>query len=230
MPAAIAEEARRIGATLLRLGVDFDFVSQEDAWEWHGRIVLRGLPMPALPGTVQLDNAATVLTGLDCLSAQLPLSRISIERGLRTVALAGRFQAIPSQTLAPREWLLDVAHNPAAAAILAENLKARPCDGKTIAVCGMFADKDVAGVISAVAAQIDVWVVATANGARALPAEQMAERVSSCCGKAAAVAADVASACSYAQSIATAEDRIVAFGSFQTVGPALAWLGQVQVN
>ncbi len=224
MPAAIQEEAERIGARLQRLGVDFQGNPGSNSWSWRGRIELPDLPIPGLPGIVQFDNAASVLAALDALRERLPVAHESIKAGLRNVRLAGRFEVITVNTPPPQEWILDVAHNPAAAETLARNLKSRACSGRTIAVCGMFVDKDVDGVIAAVSRQIDRWVAANVSGGRALAADVLATKISLSGGQAAVVAADVVTACKQAQSMAAPQDRIVVFGSFHTVGPALEWL------
>ena len=228
MPKAITEEAQRIGANLQRLGAQFYFTRRDDRWNWRGRIEVHGLPLPGLPGDTQLDNASTVLAALDCLRERLPIARESIDAGLRNVKLAGRFQVVAAVTPTPREWVLDVAHNPAAAEILSRNLGASEFAGGTIAVCGMFGDKDVDGVIAAVAAQIDVWVTAGVSGGRALASGELAAKISAHGGSVAFVAGDVVSACRHAQRISGAADRIVVFGSFHTVGPALEWLSAQQ--
>jgi dihydrofolate synthase/folylpolyglutamate synthase len=223
MPASVASEAKRIGARLLRLGVDFDYQATSSEWIWQGQHKVEPLPLPALSGDVQLENAAAVLTVLECLRVQLPLTKVAIDSGLRAVQLAGRFQAIRAPF---GEWLLDVAHNPAAAATLARNLSARHCSGRTIAVCGMFADKDVAGVIAAVRAQIDLWVIAGVSGTRALPPDALARHAIAAGATVPHTAADVQSACVKARSLTQIGDRVVVFGSFHTVGPALAWLAE----
>jgi dihydrofolate synthase/folylpolyglutamate synthase len=122
--------------------------------------------------------------------------------------------------------LLDVAHNPAAAQTLANNLADRSITGRTFAVCGMFGDKDVRGVIDAVRPHIDTWIVAGVAGARALAPEALAQQIRERGGEVVHIAASVAVACEYAAAIARNGDRVVAFGSFHTVGPVLEWLGR----
>ncbi len=222
MPQSIADEAQRVGARLLWLGKDYDYRSTDADWSWQcGHRDMTRLPHPVLSGAVQFDNAAAVLTVLDCLRERLPLARDAIESGLRAVHLDGRFQIVHAPF---GEWLLDVAHNPSAAETLARNLSARPCAGRTIAVCGMFADKDVTGVIAAVRSEIDLWVSAGVSGARALASAALAEKIVASGSVVAHIANDIGSACELAKSLAQCGDRIVVFGSFYTVGPALAWL------
>jgi dihydrofolate synthase / folylpolyglutamate synthase len=226
MPTTIASEARRVGAKLLRLGLDFDYAIDGATWTWRGASnEYKNLPKPALLGAVQYDNAATVLAAIEALHSRIPVERTSIEKGLRNATLFGRFQIVQWRV----EWILDVAHNPAAAQTLSNNLASRAHVGRTLAVCGMFADKDVAGVVETVKSEIDLWIIAGLKGARALSPTRLAEIVTAGGGKVEHVAVDVSAACVHAAAIAQTADRIVVFGSFYTVGPALEWL-QSQIS
>jgi dihydrofolate synthase/folylpolyglutamate synthase len=225
MPASIADVARQLGAPLYRLGYDFDWQRQGQGWSWRGRHgAFENLPAPALVGELQFDNASAVLFALECLSARLPLTREAIERGLATVALSGRFQIFPRTSPIALEWILDVAHNPAAARALAGQLAARPSGGRTIAVCGILGDKDIEGVVAALRGSFDAWIVVALDSARAVPVDELAQRLTRAGANIVATAADVAAGCRVAQERAHDGDRIVAFGSFLTVGPALEWL------
>ena len=225
MPASIGEHARQIGAGLLQLGRDFDWLPLKDRWSWRGRNGdQRDLPAPALHGEIQYDNAATVLAALEALAPALPVPRAAIERGLLTVTLPGRFQVVRRTRPRQLEWILDVAHNPAAARTLAAQLKARSTSGRTIAVCGVLADKDVEAIVSEVRDSFDAWVIVGLQGGRALTPDALAARVRTVGVNVEAVADDVVAGCRKAEALARAGDRVVVFGSFLTVGPALAML------
>ena len=225
MPASIRESAQRIGADLQQLGHDFDWVRSGERWAWRGRASeQRDLPQPALHGEIQYDNAATVLAALEALVLRLRVSRSAIERGLQTVTLPGRFHVVRQNGPRPVEWILDVAHNPAAARTLAAQLAARAEGGRTIAVCGVLGDKDVEGIVTALRSSFDAWIVVGLQGPRALAPDVLAARVQGVGIDVETVAADVVAGCQAAEALAQAGDRIVVFGSFLTVGPALAFL------
>jgi dihydrofolate synthase/folylpolyglutamate synthase len=152
------------------------------------------------------------------LDDRLPLSRAAIEDGLRSVRLPGRFQRITGA--AGIEWVFDVAHNPAAAEVLAGNLARYPAPGRTFAVCGMLADKDVAGVLEPLRGRVDAWYAATTDGPRALRDTELASRAAQS-GITMAAAGGVCAAMCLAAGHAEPGDRIVVFGSFLTVGPGL---------
>lgn len=225
MPSSIGTEAQRIGANLLRLGVDFDFERGPRAWSWWTAAEnarLDALPPPALFGDAQFDNASAVLQVLQCLEPRLPVPRLAIEAGLRSVQLAGRFQIVPGSI----EWVLDVAHNPAAARTLAEQLRLDATSRRTFAVCGILGDKDVEGVAEALRGIFVGWFIAGLAGARAIEPDVLAQRLRDRGANVIGVGASVAAACELAQRAASPGDRIVVFGSFLTVGPALDWLAR----
>ena len=63
-------------------------------------------------------------------------------------------------------WIFDVAHNPAAARVLAEALERRPVDGRTIAIVAMMQDKDHAGVLGPLLPLVHHWLLTRAGGER----------------------------------------------------------------
>lgn len=222
MPWSVATAATAVRARLKRLGVDFDFVERPDGWDYVGTGSRRAdLPLPSLVGAAQLGNAATALAVLEAAEPALLVPDDAVRHGLSHAELAGRFQVVPGDP----EWILDVAHNPDAARILAQSLAMRPANGRTLAVCGMLADKDAAGVAREMAARVDEWIAVGLDGPRALDADSLALRLQAASTSQVRRAADVAAGCELARELAQPGDRIVVLGSFHTVGPALDWLG-----
>lgn len=220
-PRSLLDSAAEVGARLLLRGRDFDASGRADGrWDFRdGHGLLAALPAPALEGVAQTGNSAVAIAALRQLSGRLPLDRAAIDSGLATVRLQGRYQRIPGA--GGVEWVLDVAHNPAAAATLAVNLARHAVPGITIAVCGMLDDKDVGGVLDALRDRVDRWFAATTDGPRGLADAALAARARAV-GIEMTAAGSVADAMRQALGAARAGDRIVVFGSFHTVGPALA--------
>ncbi len=220
MPATVGEAAAATGADLWRLGRDFDAEpGHRGEWTYRGRgWTLQALPAPALAGAVQYRNAAAAIAALESLRARLPVGETAVRAGLLQARVAGRFQVIDG---AP-EWILDVGHNPAAAAELAANLDARPCAGRTWLVAGILRDKDIEGI----AARLDgrgEWIAVGLEGDRALAVNELARRLAAQSGASVRTAPSVEAGCELARQLAGRADRIVVFGSFHTVGPALRW-------
>jgi dihydrofolate synthase / folylpolyglutamate synthase len=225
MPAVLESIAREIGAPLKRLGREYSFTRHEDRWHYRGtRWDLPGLPSPALLGDAQFCNAAAAVAAVEELADQLTLPAVAIARGLESVQLAGRFQVIEPAAAGLPTWILDVAHNPAAAGVLARNLRALPVAGKTFAVCGILGDKDAAGVAAQLAGCIDAWWLTPTEGARGTSSAALAARIALEIAVPLHMAHDVGGACAEASAAAGALDRIVVLGSFHTVGPAMDWL------
>ncbi len=244
-PPALEERARQIGAPLKRLGHEFDAHRHGDRWSFRGRRwQLEGLPRPALRGDRQIDNAATALAALEELPLHGQVSAAAVAQGLSRVELPGRFQVISPDHATPTRatpgrvasggegaagargptFILDVAHNPAAAQVLAENLRALPCRGRTFAVCGILGDKDAAGVAQVLARDIDRWWLCSTEGPRGTEARALGALIEPHVQGSIAFAASIAAGCEAAQREALPDDRIVVFGSFHVVGPALDWL------
>lgn len=225
LPAIVEATATALGAGLKRLGAEFDYTREAGAWHYRGpRWDLPQLPPPALRGDKQYDNAATAIAALEDLELPVPILPASVAQGLRKVRLVGRFQVIPAQDTRRPTWILDVAHNPDAARLLAANLRSLPHQGRTLAVCGILADKDAGGIVAELARSIDAWFFVSTDGERGATGESLAARVTGRIATRPAIFADIPAACEAALAAAHPRDRIVVFGSFHTVGPALAWL------
>ena len=218
-PPRLLEHAHAIGSKLLRVGYDYDFTRVGATWRWRSaESHFEALPPLALAGEHQLGNAAAALMTLTSLRDRLPVDADAIRAGLLRARLPGRFQVIPGRV----EWILDVAHNPAAAAVLADQLRNRACAGRTQVIIGLLADKDADGVIQALAGVVDEWHPVTLAGARGRASTDLAARLRSAGIQAVALHDDIASACRTALDGADAGDRIVVLGSFHAVAPVLA--------
>jgi dihydrofolate synthase/folylpolyglutamate synthase len=223
-PRPLVDHAAAIGADFQVLGRDFGFIRQDGQWQYWGRDGKKsGLAFPALRGNRQLANAACVLSALDSLHAALPVAMQDIRRGLLEVEIAGRFQVVPGRPTV----VLDVAHNPQAAGVLADNLGDMAFHPTTWAVIGMLRDKDIAGVIRAVRHRIDRWLPCGLAGPRAASADELAAILA---GEGVAQPLPrfdtPAVAIAFAQENAGENDRIVAFGSFLTVADVMRFLGR----
>jgi dihydrofolate synthase/folylpolyglutamate synthase len=218
MPAAIASSAATTGATLIAAGRDFDWSHEGDDWSWRSdRHELSGLARPALPGAHQIPNAAGVLALCEAAGFADVLQADRINKALGGVRLDGRMQRFAWD---PR-WLIDVAHNPAAAEALAATLKDNPVAGRTIAVVGMLDDKDIDGIVSPLLGIVDEWIAVTADSPRAIPAGELGRRVANLANAACLVADSIGHGVNHARVIAAERDRILVTGSFYLAGPVL---------
>lgn len=218
-PQSLIDYAQKVGASLKLIGRDFSFESQQNDWRYQSDdFFLDKMPLPALIGDFQLYNASCVITAIQSLQSFLPVNQEAIETGFLTVRLHGRYQY---SSFKP-DVILDVAHNPHAAKSLASNLKKTSTSGKTIAVFAMLADKDIAGVVQAVAGEIDDWYVSGISHIRAADGAQIKQRVlTELPGASIKRFVGVAEAFEQACIDANENDRIIILGSFFTVAEVM---------
>jgi dihydrofolate synthase/folylpolyglutamate synthase len=222
-PKSLIKHAESIGADLWLMGRDFNYTGDKQQWAYGGRGQRRNsLAYPSLRGANQLLNASAALAALEALRDRLPVGAQEVRTGLATVELPGRFQVLPGQPLV----ILDVAHNPHAAATLAQNLDNMGFHPYTYAVFGSMLDKDIEGVIAHLKGKIDHWCVTGLPLPRAASAQQLKDKLLEA-GVEPEFKPDAACtietfdspavAFANAQSRAGENDRIVVFGSFLTV-------------
>ena len=219
-PSSVLRRAYVLGANAIRYGSDF-FAEAIDAerWRWRDVSFRIELPQPASWAPIQHDNAATAIAALRALDRPVP--RAAWAQGVAAAQVAGRLQRFERNGV---EVLVDVGHNPQAAAALAAALKANPAAGRTLAVYAALVDKDAAGVVAALQARIDRWHLAGLEGARGQGAEQLREKLAGTAATGAVLSATVEQALASALEQARRGDRVLVFGSFHTVAEALPLL------
>ncbi|MDE2448368.1 MAG: bifunctional tetrahydrofolate synthase/dihydrofolate synthase [Gammaproteobacteria bacterium] len=237
MPASVYATIAHVGARPVVAERDFTWrvAARPDGqtrWSYRGtHLSLNDLPPSALAGSIQYRNASTALAALEALAMSgeraaaaeqvvAALDARTVAAALRRVRLAGRFQIVPG----PVEWILDIAHNPPAAEVLAAQLAERPCQGRTLGVVGILGDKDAPAIARALASVFDRWFLCTLEGPRGISAADLAARLEPIV-RDPTLAASVREGCEAARAAAQAGDRVVVCGSVHTVGPALEWLG-----
>ena len=215
-PAGLLDAAIAAGADLRRLGRDFTMEVDGDGWRWTASGMAVSVPRPALAAPCQPLNAAGAIAALHALRERLGWHPAALAEGIVRARAAGRLQRFGGAV----ELVVDVAHNPQAAAVLAAWLRAVPCAGRTIAVFGALADKDVAGVTAALQGLVSRWHLAgldleTPRGlaAAALASQPAFVQPALHAGPDAALAAAIAEA--------RPGDRVLAFGSFFIAAAAL---------
>lgn len=215
-PAGLLEAAQRCGADIRLKGRDFQAVDARAGWHYQGRAVARGpLPEPAMGGVWQRGNAATALALFEALAPDRVPPGDELAPVCRRLRLAGRMDRRPGEI----EWVLDVAHNPQAAAMLAGWLKAQT-PRRTLAIFAILVDKDAAAVAAALAPAVARWFLAPLGGKRGQDAEEVARKTAGIL-HAPVLCENVTSAVRAARENAREGDRIVVFGSFHTLQEAL---------
>ncbi|MBK1694294.1 bifunctional tetrahydrofolate synthase/dihydrofolate synthase [Chromatium weissei] len=220
-PAVLRETALQSGAIVQQLGYEFDDAPGDNGWCWRGISGERlSLPLPTLRGGFQRNNAAAALVALSNLHQRLPISCTAMRLGLQRAQLPGRFQVISE---APK-WILDVAHNGAAAVALATNLRDFACRGRVLAVLAVLSDKEPEAIVEPLLPFVDQWFLTQSEDARALPATELAIRLAGLLPEpAVGCFATVDAALVAAQAASGVADCVLVLGSFTTVSRALMW-------
>ncbi|EKX56621.1 Dihydrofolate synthase [Rhodobacter sp. AKP1] len=170
----IEARAARLGVPLLAHG------QQWQVWEERGRTVfqdeagLLDLPLPALPGPHQIQNAGAALMALRHLGAP----EAACEAALTRADWPARMQRLRQGPLARSapgiELWLDGGHNPAGGAAVAATLS-RMAPRPTHLICGMLNTKDVTGYMRPLAPHVTrLHAVSIPGEANTLPAEATA--------------------------------------------------------
>lgn len=242
-PHSVAIVAAECGADLLQRNRDFHVETAADgSWLYRDAANTFTLPPPAITGQWARDNAAVAI----CAASHFMNGGVTpgvIETALRSVLMTGRMQMLKVSGI---QVILDVAHNRAAAESLAKYLAATPVEGSTRAVFGCMQDKDLASIVDSLAPRIDYWCLAEIDYPRAMPAADIQRELlaklsnkpningsqtnspitpySRSSVQPAKIFTSVIHAIEVAVAQSTQQDRIVVFGSFHVVGPALSVL------
>jgi dihydrofolate synthase/folylpolyglutamate synthase len=220
--AAVIERAAKLRTDLRLPGRDYRFaVTADGNWRFSGR--RRELPRlapPSLAGAFQLQNAAGVLALIEALGEDALLDGDLIDEAWAALVLPGRLQVIQRR----RRWILDVAHNPAAACAVAGALPSLGRGRRVTCLIGILDDKDVAGIFEPLSEFVDEWVAVTPQSGRAIAAHELARQIANLSGKPCEIAASIEQACRSLEAGDPSAADVLVIGSFMTVGPVLAWL------
>jgi dihydrofolate synthase/folylpolyglutamate synthase len=174
----IREIARERSAPLIEAhdGVRVDLIagSRPDGQTIRLATPLRdyGIVDLGLAGTHQIDNALVAVRVLESLAAAgLNVPHEAIVTGLRTVQWPGRLERI--RLTDGRSVLLDAAHNPAGAVALGAFLRQR--GDRPPLVFAVMRDKDVRGILAALAPHIGGLVLTRASNPRSADPHHLAE-------------------------------------------------------
>jgi len=179
-PSVIIHKAKDLDSPLLINGRDFHV--EEDAanatWRWSGRgregepVNWPDLPVPNL----LLSNVAASLQALNLLPLNIEIEPVAAALG--GLGLSGRFDKRRDLS-SSRSVIFDVAHNPDAMQQLAIQLQRYKAHnqglGRIAAVLAVMADKDVAGMITALEYCVDIWYIAQVDDARSMAACEVAQ-------------------------------------------------------
>ncbi len=178
--------------------------------------VYRKLRVP-LPGHHQIENARVAVLALEAFARGIGrgVDPEAVRAGLRSVRWRGRLEWLPGDP----PTLLDGAHNPAGAALLAGYLR-REGRGSPVLVFGATSGKDAAGIVAPLGGLVKAVVLTRAPVDRAADPALLAPLVEPSCPRC-EVVPNVAAALERARDLARDGGFVLVAGSLYLVGAVL---------
>jgi len=214
-PQSIVDHASSIGASLALIDEDFGYRTQGESWSWwNNEIQFDDQPLPQLP----LPSLAAALQAVHLL--EVDLATIDAFHCVASLRVPGRFQTLDWHG---RQLILDVAHNPAATAYLAQRLTAlsQSSQAATYGIVAMMVDKDRPESLRNLLGSIDHWCVAALSDVpRAATPLQLTQNLQEL-GVKVDFSGSVEQCLTHTLSCSQVGDTIILFGSFFTVAAGL---------
>ena len=214
----IEEEAKKRGSRLFRYGADFRGNARpvERGFDYSGMSLrLTGLSLK-LRGSHQFKNASCALAAVEVLQGLgYAIGEEAIREGLAGVFWPGRFEVMRERPLV----ILDCAHNPDGASVLAAALREFLASRRLVLVTGVMIDKDIDGIFSHLVPLASVVILTKPAMDRAAAVELLEKKLVDY-KKPVILTRTVKEACSRALKEASDGDAICVTGSIFTVGEA----------
>ena len=183
-------------------------------------LVVRGLHatyedlLLPIHGEFAAHNAAAAIAAVEAL-LERELDHDAVRAALGSMTSPGRLEVVGRHPLV----VLDGAHNPAAAEALAVALPETFAGDRLHVVMAVFADKDLDGIVKAIAPLADAGYAASTDSVRARPAAEIARALIGE-GVPTETFGSVAEALDAARKAASEDDIVLVTGSLYTVADA----------
>lgn len=214
----IADTCKKFQASLTIADYKNAEIIEEDVWGQRFQYKEETYEI-SLAGIHQIENAVLALNALKELDkCDYPTTLEQKKEGLKKAHWGGRFSVIAKEPL----FIVDGAHNPAAAEKLADSIE-RYFKGKNIYyIMGVFKDKEYDVVIQKTYSYAKkIFTVQTPDNPRALPAEELAKAIGKYHKNVQAVGS-LREAVKEVYHAADKDDVIIAFGSLSYLGELTA--------
>lgn len=172
----LLDRAREVDAIVRLEGRDFEVIDRQMGV--GGQLVTVRTPSATytdvfvpLFGEHQAHNAAAALVSVEAFMGGRALDAKIVENGMMTATSPGRLQVVrTSPTI-----LVDAAHNPAGARVLADALDDSFAFAHVVGVYSAMGDKDIESVLAEMEPHLDSIVITEMPGERAANIEQLRE-------------------------------------------------------
>ena len=174
---SVLAAAESLNSKIFLKGRDFghQIKTEYKSFDWFGGINMSEnvseLPIPNLA----IENVSIGMQALSVAGIEIDVK--VLRSSLSRLYLPGRFEKCVD-AVTGISVVLDVAHNPAAASMLASNIRRELSINHRIkqisVVIGLMADKDVRGFIAELRPYVDSWYVSGLDDPRAMPVKSLA--------------------------------------------------------
>jgi dihydrofolate synthase / folylpolyglutamate synthase len=204
-PCIVADQSppASLGEFATKLGTDLIFVTVDD-------VTMAGLP----PGPLSLQAAVAALAAIQSIG--ISRASIDVDGVVSQASLPGRCQRLDGRP----DIMLDVAHNPAAAAHFLRFVQREEHRGQVHAVVGMYKDKAYQEVLRLFSGVVDHWHFTDMPSDRAVAATELARAIDGD-GCDVHCYAKISDGFSSVKRNCAINDMILVFGSFPVVAGVL---------
>lgn len=225
----IGRTARERASPVYALGKSFCAYGDPVAGFTHEglQVSYSGLTCP-LAGSHQLENIACALALLELGRTHLPCSEQAIRTGLHDVSWPGRLEVVEREPM----LVLDGAHNPAAAEMVARYLldyRHGHSHSRIVLVLGMMRDKDRRAILEVLLPLADEAILTRAQHPRAATVQELRASLPDT-APAVRDASGPAEALALARRLAGRHDLIFVTGSLMLVGELKASLSGCELS
>ncbi|MFC1838554.1 bifunctional folylpolyglutamate synthase/dihydrofolate synthase [Thermodesulfobacteriota bacterium] len=212
------------GAPFFRIGKDITYRRTSSGFNYYGiKKRVKDIRL-TLKGEFQNRNCALAIGILELLGKKgYKFNREDIKAGIEETTWPGRIQVLSESPLI----VVDGAHNPDAAGVLAKTVKNSFTYDRLILVLGIMADKDINSITGGLTSLADHIICSSPEYFRSASPEDL-YKVVSARGKKTEIIKTLPDAINRAKKIAGKKDMILVTGSLFTVGEALTAIDPVK--
>ena len=219
----IEKQANLVDAKLVLRDREFSIQKEANQFSWVGvEHTIKAIQIPEHWAQGEINNLATSLAAIESYNSSLLPTTEMLNNILKDFFIPGRFELIKSGT----NWVLDVAHNPAAAKNFRERLSTLNIKQNNTMIFSMMKDKNLDLFINVFKDIISDWVVCKMNTERSYTTLELEKKLAGLGIDNIKVMESTEEAFKYVENLEPISDNIIVSGSFELVGPAKQYLSE----
>ena len=219
----IEKQANLVDAKLVLRDREFSIQKEANQFSWAGvEHTIKAIQIPEHWAQGEINNLATSLAAIESYNSSLLPTTEMLNNILKDFFIPGRFELIKSGT----NWVLDVAHNPAAAKNFRERLSTLNIKQNNTMIFSMMKDKNLDLFINVFKDIISDWIVCKMNTERSYTTLELEKKLAGLGVDNIKVMESTEEAFKYVENLEPISDNIIVSGSFELVGPAKQYLSE----